>query len=166
MTRGTPRYSAPELILGEAVDARSDLYAAGLVLYALLAGRGPFDHARSPLELLKAQIGKEPRPPSTFAPVPLPPELDTAVLRALAKRPAERFPDAAAFARALRAAARQLDAPEPCAPEPPLSLRPAQPKLVIPSPPPGRGALGLTLLLLALGALALGLAALALRSRS
>jgi serine/threonine protein kinase len=63
VTRGTPRYSAPELILGEAVDARSDLYAAGLVLYALLAGRGPFDHARSPLELLKAQIGKEPRPP-------------------------------------------------------------------------------------------------------
>ena len=166
-TRGTPRFSAPELIMGEAVDARSDLYAAGLVLYTLLAGRGPFDHARSALELLKAQVGKEPRPPSTFAPVPLSPELDAAVLRALAKRPDERFASADAFARALRSVERQLAAASPSEPAPPRTVRPAPAKLAIPTPPRSAGArlAAGALVALALASLAALLLVLALKGR-
>ncbi|MFO0590471.1 MAG: serine/threonine-protein kinase [Polyangiaceae bacterium] len=100
-TMGTPRYIAPEQIRGRtAVDARADLYAAGVVLYVLVAGRGPFQH-KSTLALLDAHLNESPKAPSSVAPQPIPAELDRAILCALAKRPEDRFVSAEAFAEEL-----------------------------------------------------------------
>ncbi|WP_437673411.1 serine/threonine-protein kinase [Sorangium sp. So ce131] len=105
---GTPRYLSPEQVSGLAVDARTDVYAAGVVLYTLLAGRGPFEHVKPLVELLRAHASEVPAPPSRHAPWPTPPELDRAVLRALEKRPELRFPGAAAFAAELSRIAARL----------------------------------------------------------
>ncbi|WP_437632257.1 serine/threonine-protein kinase [Sorangium sp. So ce854] len=105
---GTPRYLSPEQACGLAVDARTDVYAAGVVLYTLVAGRGPFEHVRPIHELLRAHASEIPAPPSCHAPRPVPPELDRAVMRALEKRPELRFPDAAAFAAELSRIAAAL----------------------------------------------------------
>ncbi|MDC0684601.1 serine/threonine-protein kinase [Sorangium atrum] len=98
---GTPRYLSPEQACGLAVDARTDVYAAGVVLYTLVAGRDPFEHMRRVHELVRAHASEVPAPPSSHAPRLVPPELDRAIMRALEKRPELRFPDAAAFAAEL-----------------------------------------------------------------
>ncbi|MCB9659964.1 MAG: protein kinase [Sandaracinaceae bacterium] len=97
---GTPRYMAPEQIRGDRrVDARADQFAMGLILYEALTGRLPYDAAV--YEALVVEIATVTPPnPRYFAPE-LPQELADVVLRALAKDPAERFPDIATFARAL-----------------------------------------------------------------
>ena len=93
---GTPPYMAPEQWRQEAVDARTDVYALGCVLYECLTGRPPFVGKR-PYELLDAHLNAAPPPlPST-----VPPRLATAVMRMLAKRPADRFADMAAVEAAL-----------------------------------------------------------------
>ncbi len=103
---GTPRYLAPEQILGGDVDARTDVYAAGLLLFEMVAGRAPFD-AAAPIELMRAHLEEAPRPLRDLALVS--PELGHAVARALAKPPARRWPSARAFAAVLqRAAAREI----------------------------------------------------------
>ncbi len=106
---GTPRVVAPEQALGKPVDARTDVYAAGLLLYTAIAGRGPFAHLKDATELLKANVMERPAPLSTLAPIP--PALDAAVQRALEKRPADRFPSAEAFAVELRRIAAELADP-------------------------------------------------------
>jgi serine/threonine-protein kinase len=98
---GTPRFFSPEQATGKPVDPRTDVYAAGAVLYTLLAGRSPFEHHDSLLALARAHAFEMPEPPSRFAPQAIPPALDEAVLRALAKDPDERFPSAQAFAAEL-----------------------------------------------------------------
>ncbi len=98
---GTPRFLSPEQAAGQPVDARADVYAAGLVLYTLLAGRGPFEHAGLLPDILRAHAAERPDPPSRHAPGPILPELDDAVMTALEKEPARRFPSAAAFAERL-----------------------------------------------------------------
>jgi serine/threonine-protein kinase len=99
---GTPRFFSPEQALGNRVDARTDVYATAVLLYSLLAARGPFDHLRDVAALVRAHATETPAPPSRWAPASLPPELDRVVLRALAKQPAHRPPSAASFARDLR----------------------------------------------------------------
>ncbi|MFT3774440.1 MAG: serine/threonine-protein kinase [Minicystis sp.] len=102
---GTPRYLAPEQILGGCVDARTDVYAAGLTLFEMIAGRGPYD-ASSPMDLMRAHLEAKPRSLREFAPVSS--ELAHAIDRAIAKAPARRWPSARAFAAVLdRAAARE-----------------------------------------------------------
>jgi eukaryotic-like serine/threonine-protein kinase len=101
---GTPRFLAPEQAMGKAVDARADLYAAGIVLYMLLAGRDPFFELRSFLDLLRAHVTEPPRPPSLLAPQPVSPALDAVVLKAITKSPDQRFSSAAEFSEALSAA--------------------------------------------------------------
>ena len=86
---GTLHYMAPEQIRGEEVDRRTDVYALGAVLYEMLTGRVPFQGA-SDYAVLKAHVEENPAPPSTSMPG-LPPWLDQAILKALAKAPAERF---------------------------------------------------------------------------
>ncbi len=86
---GTLRYMSPEQIRGEEVDGRADVYALGAVLYEMLTGRPPFEGA-SDWAILRAQIEDTPRPPSEKIPL-LPWWIDRAVLRALAKVPADRF---------------------------------------------------------------------------
>lgn len=88
MIVGTPTYMAPEQILGEAVDQRSDLYAAGVVMYECLTGKVPFD-APSLVALIAKVLREDPIPPGSLAP-DTPPALSALVLRLLAKDPAGR----------------------------------------------------------------------------
>ena len=88
---GTPQYISPEGAVGARVDGRADIYAAALVLYLMLAGRGPFDHVSGDALLLVAHAAEDAAPPSQYASEPVPPELDNALLRALCKDPADRF---------------------------------------------------------------------------
>lgn len=108
---GSPRYMAPEQIVGaETIDARADLYSAGAVLYSLLAGRGPFDDRRDPVGVVLGHLHGAPVAPSAFSPYPVPAALDRAVLRALAKKPEERFQDARSFAAELSRVAAEMRA--------------------------------------------------------
>jgi serine/threonine-protein kinase len=96
---GTPLYMSPEQGQGDAVDARSDLYALGCVMYFALCGSAPFDTGNSTTTILMHMT----KPPPAFEErgVTVPDALRAVVLRCLAKDPAERFPDAASLAAAL-----------------------------------------------------------------
>jgi eukaryotic-like serine/threonine-protein kinase len=94
---GTPRFLSPEAAQGQRVDARADLYAAALVLYICLAGRGPFDHLDSAQDVLSAHANETPSAPSHHSPMTVPAELDHVVMRALAKNPEARFQTALEF---------------------------------------------------------------------
>jgi serine/threonine-protein kinase len=104
MIVGTPEYMAPEQCDNRDIDARTDLYALGVMAYQLATGTLPFA-GRSVAQLLLAHLREPPPPPRSIAPS-IHPALEETILRALAKRPEDRFPDLAAFARALEAAAR------------------------------------------------------------
>ncbi|MEU9793257.1 protein kinase [Streptomyces sparsogenes] len=95
MVVGTPQYLSPEQALGRGVDARSDLYSVGIMLFELLTGRLPFD-ADSPLAIAYAHVQEEPVAPSTIN-QSVPPAVDALVARALKKNPNERFPTAEAM---------------------------------------------------------------------
>lgn len=95
MVVGTPQYLSPEQALGRGVDARSDLYSVGIMLFQLLTGRIPFD-ADSPLAIAYAHVQEEPVAPSTIN-RSITPAMDALVARALRKNPNERFPSAAAM---------------------------------------------------------------------
>lgn len=98
---GTPRFVSPEGATGARVDQRADLYAAGLVLYTMLAGRGPFDHLTGEAALLNAHVSLRPEAPSAVASVTLPKALDAIILHSLSKRPDGRFQNAAEFIQRL-----------------------------------------------------------------
>ncbi|MCC6521551.1 MAG: serine/threonine protein kinase [Polyangiaceae bacterium] len=111
---GTPGYVAPEQVAGETADHRADLYALGVVAFEVLAGRRPFE-AVGLFELLQQHVHAAPPPLRSLRP-DAPAALEALVARALAKRPADRPPSAAAFGAALRAIQAELGAPRP-APE-------------------------------------------------
>ena len=96
---GTPRYMAPEQVVGEAVDARSDLFAAGAVLFEMLAGRPAFG-GRTVVEVLHATLHEQP-PALTGSPVVA--AVDRVIRRSLSKQPAERPASADSMAEELRA---------------------------------------------------------------
>ncbi|HEY6224771.1 MAG TPA: protein kinase [Gemmatimonadales bacterium] len=85
---GTPAYMPPEQLMGEQVDARSDLYAAGVVLYECLTGQLPFQ-AGSVISLVAKLLKEDARPPQEVNPE-IPPALSALVLRLLAKAPEDR----------------------------------------------------------------------------
>ena len=99
---GTAAYFSPEQAKGEPVDARADLYSTGVVLYELLTGRQPF-RGESPVAVAYQHVSETPVPP-TEVNEDAPGALDPIVLRALAKDPYQRYPDAAHFRAALDAA--------------------------------------------------------------
>lgn len=108
---GTPAYMSPEQIEDGTVDARSDLYAVGCLLYALVTGGPPF-HGGSLYQLLRHQLEGNVAAPSTRRPG-VPPEWDDLVLALLAKQPARRPGSAAEVAERLRELARYAgDAPD------------------------------------------------------
>jgi eukaryotic-like serine/threonine-protein kinase len=96
---GTAPYMAPEQLFGRGVDARTDLFALGVVLYQLATGQVPFS-GRNIVEVLQAVSNKAPVPPSKLDPE-LSPDFDALILRLLAKEPAGRFPSATALRVAL-----------------------------------------------------------------
>jgi YVTN family beta-propeller protein len=100
---GTLDYVAPEQIRGERVDARADVYALGCVLFELLTGNPPFAARDDKVAKMYAHLQEEPPSVKVLHPE-LPGELDLAVRRALAKDPADRFPSAGDFSRAVTAA--------------------------------------------------------------
>lgn len=96
---GTAAYFSPEQAKGEPVDARTDLYSTGVVLYELLAGQQPF-RGDTPVAVAYQHVSETPKAPSQLNPK-IPRTLDAVVLRAMAKDPFSRFPDAATFRTAL-----------------------------------------------------------------
>ena len=106
---GSPRYMAPEQILNAPVDARTDVFALGVVLYEMLAGKDPFEGSTIPAVMHKV-LHVSPPPPASFNP-DVPPALDAIVMRALSKNPEDRFQRAKDLGRALGALRRELKTP-------------------------------------------------------
>jgi serine/threonine protein kinase len=96
---GTPDFMAPEQAQGKHVDHRADIYSLGGSVYALLTGRPPFIGANE-YDVIYKQLNENPRPPSEVVPG-IPHWLDAAVLRAMAKDPAQRFQSMREFAAAV-----------------------------------------------------------------
>jgi serine/threonine-protein kinase len=99
---GTPAYMAPEQIRNEPVDARTDVYALGVLLYELATGHLPFMSER-PMEVLMMHVMERPKPPSKLVP-DIDRELEALILKALEKEPAKRHPNV----RVLRTQLREL----------------------------------------------------------
>ncbi len=89
---GTAQYLSPEQAKGAPVDQTSDIYSTGIVLYELLTGTVPYT-GDTPVEIAMKHLSQVPEPPSTLQPQ-IPHEVDSIVLRALAKDPAERYASA------------------------------------------------------------------------
>jgi hypothetical protein len=106
---GTPEYMSPEQARGDDLDARSDLYAVGVIMYQLLTGRLPFE-AESPTQVVLAHLTQPPKDPREVAPErQIPAQLAALVLKALAKDAKNRHQDADEFAAALGQAIEQLE---------------------------------------------------------
>jgi serine/threonine-protein kinase len=113
MAVGTPHYMTPEQVRGERVDARTDLYSAGAVLYAMLTGHPPTP-GETAYEVLESVLRSPVTPPRTIRPE-CPADLEVAVLRALSPRPHDRYPSAKVMAHVIR---RAVDVPLPASMQP------------------------------------------------
>ena len=98
---GTPAYMSPEQFMGQVVDARTDIYSSGVLLYQMLTGDRPFEGSMS--AIMHKVLNTEPPVPSLLS-VTAPPSFDAVVRRAMSRRPEDRFPSAGAFAEAIRGA--------------------------------------------------------------
>ena len=105
LVMGTAGYLAPEQLSHRPVDARADQFALGCVLFELLTGQPPYGTG-TPVEVAARRFGPPPRASAAAPGVPAP--LDAIVMRAMAIDPADRYPDAAALAAALEAAAAEV----------------------------------------------------------
>jgi serine/threonine protein kinase len=126
---GTPLYISPEQAQSQPVDARSDLYSLGIILYEVLTGVTPF-RGDNPLGIMLQHVEEPPPAPSLINPL-VSPALSAVVLRSIAKDPRERFPSATAMTRAL-AQAFNLPIPalleKPGEKQEPLTHNPLQPR--------------------------------------
>lgn len=107
---GTLAYMAPEQLRGEEGDEACDLYSLAIVLYEMLTGAPPFS-ANSEYDLMQAQINQ--KPDRLISRVPgLDAKVEAAIMKALSKKPAQRFPSTRAFSDALGASSLRMDAPK------------------------------------------------------
>ncbi len=166
---GTPAYMSPEQFMGMTVDARTDIYSSGVLLYQLLTGERPFEGGMT--AIMHKALHTEATPPSTLS-VTAPQAFDAVVAKAMAKRPENRFANAEAFLAALRQAAAggaaagtttaadeeatMVAAPRPAAP-PPRPAEPPRPAAgdTAPTKPAGKG---LPIVPIAAGVVALAVA--------
>ncbi|WP_255604168.1 serine/threonine-protein kinase [Oscillochloris sp. ZM17-4] len=116
---GTPDYMAPEQIAGRPVDARTDVYALGMLAYRALTGRRAFEGSTQ--DVLMGHLYRQPPTPSSVAPG-LPVALDPVLLRAVASDVSARFPSAGAFVQALDAASEATSVGRPPALAPAASI--------------------------------------------
>lgn len=133
---GTPFYMAPEQVQGRPADARSDIYALGVILYEVLAGRRPFV-AETPLAVALMHV-HEPLPPPRALRPDLPEVFERIILRAMAKNPEDRFQTADEMAAAIRSALVELRGATLTAPqeEARRGATPSTPPPVPPTPQP------------------------------
>ncbi|MBI4854542.1 MAG: protein kinase [Acidobacteria bacterium] len=103
---GTPRYMAPEQILGKDVDQRADIFALGILLYEMIANQHPFKAANNQ-QLVLAITSQEPAPLNSLI-TDIPEELEAIVMKALRKNPSERYQTAKEMATELRSLAMKL----------------------------------------------------------
>ncbi|HXZ49279.1 MAG TPA: serine/threonine-protein kinase [Usitatibacter sp.] len=127
---GSPRYMSPEQVIGKAIDARSDIFSLGVVLYEALTGIAPFD-GDNVNAIMYATVNTTPPPPSSHN-RGLPPMLDLICAKAMAKLLEDRYQTIKEFADDLREVRRQIDSVRPAAAlkattAPPSQARPAAP---------------------------------------
>jgi hypothetical protein len=103
---GTASYLSPEQAQGESVDARSDIYSLGCVMYEMLTGRAPFT-GDSPVAIAYKHVRDDPVPPSRVNP-DIPADVEAIVLKAMAKNPANRYQSAEEMRQDLQRAAQGL----------------------------------------------------------
>jgi serine/threonine-protein kinase len=102
MVFGTPEFMSPEQARGQQLDARSDIYSLGCILYEMLTGKLPFDAAQ-PMDYLALQIRGTPIPLGERVPgLKFPPGLEAVVMKTIEKDPSRRYPTASDFAMALK----------------------------------------------------------------
>src|ERR687894_303280 len=131
MIMGTVAYLSPEQVATGRADARSDVYAAGIMLYELLTGAPPYG-GDTAIAVAYQHVNSDVPPPSQIA-GEVPPELDELVLRCTRRDPAVRPADAAAMLAALHRVAVQLDVPRVPPPVPPP--RPVEEQDTVPAAP-------------------------------
>jgi serine/threonine-protein kinase len=107
---GSVHYMSPEQVQGlQTLDSRTDIYSCGAILYELATGQKLFD-GESGFEIMQAHVGQPPRAPKSVDPA-IPPLLEEIILRAVAKKPEERFQSADSFCQAVQQVRRELDFP-------------------------------------------------------
>jgi len=106
---GTPDYMAPEQVIGENVDGRSDLYSLGVILYQMVTGTTPFQ-GETPMQIASQQLHSQPPSPRTLRP-DLPIEVERVILQSMSKKAHDRYATGRAFAKAFRAALDETGIP-------------------------------------------------------
>jgi serine/threonine-protein kinase len=105
MIFGTPQYMSPEQAAGSGVDARTDIYSLGIIMYEMLCGHVPFE-ADTFMGVLTKHLYEEPIPPRRLVPpIDMPHNLEAILLKAIAKKPDKRYQSMGEFAQDLRAVA-------------------------------------------------------------
>jgi serine/threonine-protein kinase len=134
---GTPAYMSPEQVDGRSVDGRSDLFSLGVILYNMVTGHRPFQ-GTSAVTVCYKVANWDPLPATSFD-LALPAEVDTVINRALAKDPSHRYQRGAEFAREVRSLRQRLSRGTPAIAEPESqhSVKPGDPKRIMPQLLPG-----------------------------
>src|SRR5689334_24230664 len=122
---GSPRYMSPEQVIGKAIDARSDIFSLGVVLYEALTGVAPFD-GDNVNAIMYSTVNTTPPPPSSHSRA-VPPMLDLIVAKAMAKLLEDRYQTVKEFADDLREVRRQMDSSRPAAALKAMTAPPSRP---------------------------------------
>ncbi len=129
---GTPQYMSPEQGTGQSVDASSDIYSLGIVLFHCLTGRVPFN-ADSPLAITVKHLN-DPLPVAFLRHASVPPQIEQVILKMTAKMPAERYQTTAELVGELARAAASANIQLPWAMSGPLAINPDQSQFAVQSP--------------------------------